>query len=116
MIGIIGGGQLGMMLAEAAEGLGLTARALDPTPGAPASLACEQIEGPYDDAAALDRLAEGAAVITYEFENVPVDAARGVAERSGLPVYPPPLALECGQDRLTEKSLFADLGIDTADF
>ena len=56
---------------------------------------------PYDDPDALGQLAAGAAVVTYEFENVPVEAARAVAP------LPPPLALELGQDRLVEKQLFA---------
>ena len=70
----------------------------------------ELVVGAYDDPAALARLADGAAVVTYEFENIPVAAARGVA------ALPPPLALELGQDRLVEKQLFQRLGIPTARF
>ena len=66
------------------------------------------VVAPYDDAEALDRLADGAAVITYEFENVPVDAAARIG------AVPGHRALEEGQDRLREKELFRSLGIPTA--
>src|SRR4029079_17123966 len=64
----------------------------------------------YGGPGALDRLAAGADVVTYEFENVPVDAARRIAAVPGA------AALEKGQDRLREKELFRSLGIDTARF
>jgi 5-(carboxyamino)imidazole ribonucleotide synthase len=98
------------MLGLAGLPLGLEFRFLDPSPDAPAHEVGELLVGAYDDVEALGRLAAGAAVVTYEFENVPVDAARAVAP------LPPPLALELGQDRLVEKQLFARLGIPTARF
>ena len=58
-VGIVGGGQLGMMLAEAGAGLGIECVTLDPAPGAPASRVCRQIEADYDDEAALAELAGG---------------------------------------------------------
>ena len=70
----------------------------------------ELVVGAYDDPAALVQLADGAAVVTYEFENVPVDAVRALAP------LPSPVALELGQDRLVEKELFRRLGIPTARF
>ena len=65
--------------------------------------------GHYDDREALARLADGADVVTYEFENVPVDAARFLMERA--PVFPPADALEIAQDRVNEKALFDEVGL-----
>jgi 5-(carboxyamino)imidazole ribonucleotide synthase len=113
-IGVIGGGQLGRMMALAAVPLGVRCRFLDPAPEAPVSGLGEQVVGAYDDAAALERLADGVELVTYEFENVPVAAARRLAAR--LPVLPPPEALEIAQDRLFEKSLARSLGIPTPPF
>jgi len=108
IVGVIGGGQLARMLALAGLPLGLSFRFLDPAPDAPAAALGELIVGAYDDHAALDRLAAGAEVVTYEFENVPVDAARRVG------ALPAAAALEASQDRLVEKQLFRRLGIPTA--
>src|SRR3954469_24472139 len=98
------------MLGLAGLPLALRFRFLDPSPDASARDVGELIVGAYDDPLAIARLAEGAAVVTYEFENVPVAAAREVG------ALPPPLALELGQDRLVEKQLFQRLGIPTARF
>lgn len=110
LVGCIGGGQLGLMLGEAGEALGVRLRFLDPAPDACAGAVGELLVGAYDDPALLDRLADGADVVTYEFENVPVEAASRVA------AVPGPRALELGQDRLVEKELFRRLGIPTARF
>lgn len=114
-IGIIGGGQLGRMLAMAAARLNFRIIVLEPQSDCPAAqLASEQIVAPYDDPDALDALARACQLVTYEFENVPVAAAERL-QRS-VPVYPPPRALEVAQDRLTEKRFLNDCGIATADF
>jgi 5-(carboxyamino)imidazole ribonucleotide synthase len=107
IVGVIGGGQLGRMLALAGIPLGLSFRFLDPSPDAPAAEVGELIVGDYDDPELLDRLADGAAAVTYEFENVPVAAA----ERVGA--IPAAAALRASQDRLVEKLLFRELGIPT---
>ena len=78
LVGCIGGGQLGRMLALAGARLGVRFRFLDPSPDACAGQVGEQLVGQYDDPELLDRLAHGAAAVTYEFENVPVEAARRV--------------------------------------
>ena len=96
------------MLALAGIPLGLSFRFLDPSPDAPAGEVGELLVGAYDDPDLLDRLADGAAAVTYEFENVPVDAARRVG------AVPDAAALEAAQDRLAEKQLFRRLGIPTA--
>ena len=98
------------MLALAGIPLGLRFRFLDPSRDACAGEVGELLIGAYDDEALLDRLASEAAVVTYEFENVPVVAARRVGAVPGL------RALEEGQDRLREKELFRRLGIPTARF
>jgi 5-(carboxyamino)imidazole ribonucleotide synthase len=107
IVGVIGGGQLGRMLALAGIPLGLSFRFLDPSPDAPAAEVGELLVGAYDDPALLDRLAAGADVVTYEFENVPVSAAERVR------AVPAAAALEASQDRLVEKQLFRRLGIPT---
>jgi 5-(carboxyamino)imidazole ribonucleotide synthase len=106
-VGVIGGGQLGRMLALAGIPLGLSFRFLDPAADAPAGEVGELLVGAYDDAELLDRLADRAAAVTYEFENVPVEAARRIG------AIPAAAALEASQDRLVEKQLFRRLGIPT---
>jgi 5-(carboxyamino)imidazole ribonucleotide synthase len=113
-IGILGGGQLGYMLALAGYPLGLHFRFLDPSPEAPVGRIAQRVTADYTDHVALEKFANGLELVTYEFENVPVEAARFLAER--VPVYPPPPALEAAQDRNAEKSLFQKLGINTTEF
>jgi 5-(carboxyamino)imidazole ribonucleotide synthase len=112
-IGILGGGQLGYMLALAGYPLGLHFRFLDPTPEAPVGRIAQRVTADYLDHAALEKFAHGLELVTYEFENVPVDAANFLAAR--VSVYPPPAALEAAQDRINEKNLFRELGIATTD-
>jgi len=113
-IGILGGGQLGYMLALAGYPLGLHFRFLDPSPEAPVGRIAQRVTADYTDQAALEKFSSGLELVTYEFENVPVEAANFLAER--VPVYPPPAALEAAQDRLAEKNLFRKLGVATAEF
>ncbi|MGF0539310.1 5-(carboxyamino)imidazole ribonucleotide synthase [Agrobacterium sp. ES01] len=114
-LGIIGGGQLGRMLAMAAARLSVRTIILEPQVDCPAAQAANsQITAAYDDPAALRELAEACDVITYEFENVPVEAATTLANL--VPVYPPPKALEVAQDRLVEKRFLNASGLPTARF
>lgn len=84
-IGIIGGGQLGRMLAMAAARLSFKTIILEPQADCPAAqVANRQIVAAYDDRAALQELAEACDVITYEFENVPVEAAQFLATKHCL--------------------------------
>jgi 5-(carboxyamino)imidazole ribonucleotide synthase len=115
IIGVLGGGQLGRMLALAGYPLGHYFRFLDPNPTAPAGDLATHVFAPFDlETDTLERFAAGLNLVTYEFENVPVATARFLADRA--PVYPPPEALETAQDRVTEKSFFRDLGIPTPEF
>lgn len=114
LIAILGAGQLGRMLALAGYPLGLRFRFLDPAPQSPAGHLAELIVADYDDVAGLERLAAGATLATYEFENVPARATEFLSRR--LPVYPPPQALDVAQDRLAEKTCFRALDIPTPAF
>ncbi|MDF1607907.1 5-(carboxyamino)imidazole ribonucleotide synthase [Hoeflea sp. YIM 152468] len=115
VIGIVGGGQLGRMLAMAAAKLGYKTVILEPDTQAPAAqVATRQIVAGYDDPAALQQLAELCDVVTYEFENVPADAVRWLEKQ--LPVRPGSKALEVAQDRLLEKAMARQLGAGTALF
>ena len=110
LVGCIGGGQLGRMLGLAGIPLGISFRFLDPSPDACAREVGDLVVADYGDRAGLERLARGAEVVTFEFENVPVEAAAQLRTVPGAP------ALEQGQDRLREKELFRALGIPTARF
>jgi 5-(carboxyamino)imidazole ribonucleotide synthase len=112
-IGVLGGGQLGRMLALAGIPLGHEFVFLEPGGEAVRGLG-ELVQASADDTAALARLVSQVDTVTYEFENVPVSAAHFVAARR--PVHPPPGALGVAQDRLVEKRFFRELGIPTTDF
>lgn len=114
MIGVLGGGQLGRMLALAGYPLGLQFRFFDPAREPCVAALAEVVQAEYEDEAALERFAAGLDVVTYEFESVPVSAAHALAKHA--PVYPPPVALATAQDRWPEKSKFRDLGIPTPSF
>jgi 5-(carboxyamino)imidazole ribonucleotide synthase len=113
-VGIVGGGQLGRMLALAGLPLGIHTTVLDPSGEACAAAAADLILAPYDDLSALAQLAQRSDVVTFEFENVPAGAAREL--EAAVRVAPGAAALEASQDRLTEKTLFEKLGIPTARF
>ncbi|TCT02967.1 5-(carboxyamino)imidazole ribonucleotide synthase [Aquabacter spiritensis] len=114
-IGILGGGQLGRMIALAAARLGLKSHILCPEADSPAfQVAAGHICAAYDDAAALAELARVSDVVTYEFENVPLATAEFLSAR--VPVRPGARALALTQDRLAEKSFVRELGIETAPF
>jgi 5-(carboxyamino)imidazole ribonucleotide synthase len=113
-IGILGGGQLGYMLALAGYPLGLHFRFFDPSPEAPVGRIASRVTADFSDESALEKFANGLELVTYEFENVPVETVRFLAER--VPVHPSPRALEVAQDRISEKNLFQDLGIPTTEF
>jgi 5-(carboxyamino)imidazole ribonucleotide synthase len=114
LLGTLGGGQLARMLALAAHPLGVRTVALDPADDACAGDVAELILDAYDSPAGLDRLAQRSDVVTFEFESVPAASAERLA--AAVTVQPPPWALEVAQDRLHEKRLFGELGIETAPF
>jgi 5-(carboxyamino)imidazole ribonucleotide synthase len=115
-IGILGGGQLGRMLALAAARLGFDVVILTPEADAPAArVAAHTVLAPYNDTAALAELARRCAVATFEFENVPAEVVAAL-HRLGVPAAPSDLALATAQDRVIEKTFFRDQGIATVDF
>ena len=113
-IGIIGAGQLGQMLGFAASKLGVECVFLDPGDDPPAAAAGEVLKYAFNSEDGLAALAARTDLITYEFENVPVDALARLP--SGTVVYPPPAALEHAQDRVVEKTLFEALQIPVPGF
>jgi 5-(carboxyamino)imidazole ribonucleotide synthase len=114
VVAVLGGGQLGRMLALAGIPLDVRFRFLDPVAGAPASAVGDLVVGALGDEAALAEVARDATVVTYEWEGVPADAARFLGR--DLPVRPGARSLEVAQDRLTEKETFRRLGIGTPAF
>ena len=113
-VGILGGGQLARMLALSGAPLGLRFLVLDSTADACAAQFAPLLEADYRDQAALEQFARRVDVATFDFENVPAESARWLAER--VPVFPNPRALGVAQDRLAEKTLFRELGIPVPEF
>jgi 5-(carboxyamino)imidazole ribonucleotide synthase len=113
-IGILGGGQLGRMLALAGHPLAMHFRVLEPAAECPAGAVAYHLRGEYEDFQALYSFSQGVDAITYEFENVPVESARWLAER--VPVFPTPDALDVGRDRIVEKTFFQKLGVSVPPF
>ena len=113
VIGILGGGQLGRMLAVAASRLGMRVHVYEPALGAPAADVAQAVTcADYDDVAALRRFAAAVDVVTYEFENIPT-ATLDLLE-SLRPIRPNRRALAISQDRVAEKRFLNDLGLATA--
>ncbi|MBX3027366.1 5-(carboxyamino)imidazole ribonucleotide synthase [bacterium] len=113
-VGILGGGQLGRMLALAAQPLGIHCRVFDPEPGCPAAAVAEHVCAPYDDRDALARFADGLDVATCEIEGLPPATLAALAAR--VPLRPGLPALALKQDRLSEKRYLRAHGLATAPF
>ena len=114
-IGILGGGQLGRMLALAAARLGFKSHIFAPEADSPAfDVAADHTIAAYDDQAALTAFAKSVSVATYEFENIPVATVEFLSPL--IPVRPGAKALACAQDRINEKTLARELGAMTAEF
>lgn len=115
-IGMLGGGQLGRMSTVMARQMGYRLITLDPTPNGPCGqVADAQIVAAYDDQAALVELGHQCDVITYEFENVALEAVHILTDL-GKPVYPGAKALGITQNRLAEKGFVRDIGLNVVDF
>jgi 5-(carboxyamino)imidazole ribonucleotide synthase len=113
-IGVLGGGQLGLMLAEAGEPLGLSFRFLDPSPHAPAGRQRELVVAAFDDLDAIGRFTEGLDLVTFEFENVCSRAAEALTRR--VAVRPGVRSLAISQDRRIEKEFLQACGIPVPRF
>jgi 5-(carboxyamino)imidazole ribonucleotide synthase len=115
VLGVLGGGQLGRMFAMAARRLGYRVHVFAPDSDSPSGqLADKEVTAPYTDLDALRTFARGVDVVTFEFENVPVEAIDAVA--AFAPVRPSAFALHTAQQRVREKRFLADHGIPTAPF
>ncbi len=115
IIGVLGGGQLGRMLALAGYPLGLRFRFYDPADEVCTDDLAGRVQSAWDNALALEQFATDVDVVTYEFENVPAETVR-ILESFGCEILPPPRALEVSQDRVTEKQFCNDLDVATAPF
>lgn len=115
-IGVIGGGQLGRMLALVAKRMGFSVIVLDPQEHSPCGqVADEQIVAGYDDIAAITVLGSRTQIVTYEFENIAIDSVEYL-ERCGYRVTPASDVLRITQDRVSEKSFVRDCGFATTSF
>lgn len=115
VIGILGSGQLGRMLAMAARRMGYGVHVLSPDRNTPAGQVADvEITAEYTDREALKRFAEGVDVVTIEFENIPVEALRLLA--ADVPVYPQPHVLHIAQNRLREKTFLDETGMPVTPF
>ncbi len=115
IIGIVGGGQLGRMLALEARRMGYRAAVLDPAPCGPAAqVADDHLRAALDDGEALRRLAQRADVITFEWENADPASLREIAGE--VPLRPAPEVLALTRDRVLEKDAVRRLGVDTAEY
>ena len=110
-VGIVGAGQLGRMLALAGYPLGLNFLFLDPARDAPAGQVAPQLTGAFTEARLLNELSERSEVLTFDWENISVDALRAL--KGDTRIAPPIPALAAAQDRVSEKKLFERLGIPT---
>lgn len=113
-VGILGGGQLARMLALAAAPLGIRTLAVDPSPDACAAQVTGLVVADWSDEAALADFAGQVDAVTFDFENVPAATAERLAGK--VQVHPNPQALAVAQDRLAEKTLFRESGLDTPEF
>jgi len=114
VVGILGGGQLARMLALAGAPLGARTMVVDSSADACAGQVAPLVVADWTDYAALEVFAAQVDVVTFDFENVPAETARWLAER--VAVFPTPQALAVAQDRLAEKTLFRECGLPTPDF
>jgi 5-(carboxyamino)imidazole ribonucleotide synthase len=116
-LGVVGGGQLGRMLGEAATPLGVDVVVSDPTPRAPATPAVsDQLVGAFDDPETLRELAERVDFLTFEIELADPDALERAGEATGTPVHPHPETLRTIQDKLVQKERLAAAGIPVPAF
>ncbi len=116
-IGVVGGGQLGRMMAEAASPLGVRLDVLDPTPHCPAApVAGRQVVACFDDEQAIRRLADSVDVLTYEIELADPDALERISEETTTRVHPAPETLRMIQDKLEQKRTLKAAGIPVPPF
>jgi len=116
VVGVLGGGQLGKMLAQEAAKMGVTIKVLDPTPKCPASIVAEQVIGSFRDAEAVKKFAATVDVLTVEIEHIDADAMEAAAATSGIEAQPTPTTLRIIQDKYRQKQHFAEAGVPLPEF
>lgn len=116
VVGVLGGGQLGKMLAQEAAKMGVKIKVLDPTPNCPASTVAEQVIGSFRDPEAVKQFAAGVDVLTVEIEHIDADAMEAAAAVSGIEVQPTPETLRIIQDKYRQKQHFAEAGVPLSEF
>ncbi|GAA0525367.1 5-(carboxyamino)imidazole ribonucleotide synthase [Halorubrum aquaticum] len=116
-LGVVGGGQLGRMLAEAASPLGVDVVVLDPTPACPASgVARDQVVADFDDPDGIHELAARVDALTFEIELADPEVLAAAGTEHDVPVHPDPGTLETIQDKLVQTEALADAGIPVPEF
>ncbi|WP_256299403.1 5-(carboxyamino)imidazole ribonucleotide synthase [Haloarchaeobius salinus] len=116
-VGVVGGGQLGRMLGEAAAPLGIELVVLDPTPNAPAAqVATDQLVADFDDADAIRDLAERSDFLTFEIELADQETLAEISDETGVPCHPDPATLALIHDKLHQKEALADAGVPVPSF
>ena len=113
-VGVIGGGQLGRMLALAGTPLGMQFTFLDPAVDACAGALGEHLHADYSSPEHLQQMAQSVDLVTFEFESVPAETVAYLEQF--VPVYPSANALRIARDRWFEKSMFKEVGIPTTEF
>lgn len=116
ILGILGGGQLGKMIAQEASKMGIRVKVLDPTPGCPASSVAEQVVGSFRDPEAIISFAGEVDVLTVEIEHIDADAMEEAKEKCGIDVQPMPQTLRIIQDKFRQKQHFEAAGIPLPEF
>ena len=116
-MGVLGGGQLGRMLAQAAVRMGVRVKVLDPTPSAPAAAAADHVLGSFTDPAAVASFASsGVDILTVEIEHVAASALKAAAAAAGVDAEPTPATLRIIQDKCAQKRHFAGAGVPVPAF
>lgn len=116
VVGVLGGGQLGRMMALAAANMGVSVKFLDPAEQAAAAVAAQQTVGHFRDAQAITAFAAGCDVLTVEIEHINADAMESAGQASGVDVEPTPSTLRIIQDKHAQKQHFAAAGVPVAPF
>ena len=116
VLGILGGGQLGKMLAQEASKMGIRVKVLDPTPNCPAASVAEQIVGSFRDPEAIASFAAEVDVLTVEIEHIDAEAMENATEKFGIDVQPTPRTLRIIQDKFEQKQHFSMAGLPLPEF
>jgi len=116
VVGVLGGGQLGKMLAQEARKMGIEIKVLDPTPNCPASSVASHTMGSFRDPAAIAAFAQGCDLLTVEIEHIDVDALEQAAAAAGIEVQPTPFTLRVIQDKYAQKEYFQKAGVPLPEF